>query len=92
VRAFCLGGHSPPYSLTRRQRQNQQQRPLARRHPNRTNSVVLQPAGSDGAADRGLRHLYWHGCMFPNAMLEQQQTWNTILATMLRVCKAHGWN
>jgi hypothetical protein len=30
--------------------------------------------------------------MFPNAMLEEQRTWNTILATMLRVREAHGWN
>ena len=30
--------------------------------------------------------------MFPNAMLEKQQTWNTILATMIKVRDAHGWN
>jgi hypothetical protein len=29
--------------------------------------------------------------MFPNAMLESQQTWNTILATMLKVREAHGY-
>ena len=29
-------------------------------------------------ADHGLRHICWDGCMFPNAMLEQQQTWSTI--------------
>ena len=29
--------------------------------------------------------------MFPNAMLENQQTWNTILATMIKVRDAHGW-
>ena len=29
--------------------------------------------------------------MFPNAMLETQETWNTILATMVKVRQAHGW-
>jgi hypothetical protein len=44
------------------------------------------------AAARGIRHICWDGCMFPNAMLERQQTWNTILATMLKVRDAHGWS
>jgi hypothetical protein len=30
--------------------------------------------------------------MFPNATLETQQTWNTILATMLQVRETAGWN
>ena len=37
----------------------------------------------EGAADRGIRHICWDGCMFPNAKLEQQETWNTILAAMI---------
>jgi hypothetical protein len=44
------------------------------------------------AKARGIRHICWDGCMFPNAMLEDQQTWNTILATMVKVREAHGWN
>jgi hypothetical protein len=44
-----------------------------------------------GAAERGMQHICWDGCMFPNAVLEQQQTWNTILATMLQVQAAYGW-
>jgi hypothetical protein len=44
------------------------------------------------ARSRGIRHICWDGCMFPNAMLENQQTWNTILGTMLKVREAHGWN
>lgn len=44
-----------------------------------------------GAADRGIKHICWDGCMFPNAMLEEQSTWNTILAAMLKVRAAHGW-
>jgi hypothetical protein len=30
--------------------------------------------------------------MFPNAMLENPKTWNTILGTMIKVRDAHGWN
>jgi sugar phosphate isomerase/epimerase len=44
------------------------------------------------AQARGIRHICWDGCMFPNAMLEDQQTWNTILATMIKVRDAHGWS
>jgi hypothetical protein len=44
-----------------------------------------------GASDRGIKHICWDGCMFPNAMLEDQSTWNTILAAMLKVRAAHGW-
>ncbi len=45
-----------------------------------------------GAAERGIKHICWDGCMFPNAMLEDQQTWNTILDVMLKVREAHGWD
>ncbi len=45
-----------------------------------------------GASGRGIKHICWDGCMFPNAMLEEQQTWNTILAAMLKVREAHGWS
>jgi sugar phosphate isomerase/epimerase len=44
-----------------------------------------------GAADRGIKHICWDGCMFPNAMLEKPETWNTILGAMIRVREAHGW-
>ncbi len=44
-----------------------------------------------GAADRGIKHICWDGCMFPNAMLENVSTWNTILNTMIKVRDAHGW-
>lgn len=45
-----------------------------------------------GASERGIRHICWDGCMFPNAVLENQQTWNTILAAMIKVREAHGWS
>lgn len=43
------------------------------------------------AAARGIKHICWDGCMFPNAMLENPKTWNTILDTMIQVRNAHGW-
>ena len=45
-----------------------------------------------GAKDRGIRHICWDGCMFPNEMLETQETWNTILDAMIQVRDACGWN
>jgi len=44
-----------------------------------------------GAVDRGVKHICWDGCMFPNATLEKPQTWNTILGAMIKVRDAHGW-
>jgi sugar phosphate isomerase/epimerase len=44
------------------------------------------------AAERGIRHICWDGCMFPNATLENPKTWNTILDTMIKVRNAHGWS
>jgi sugar phosphate isomerase/epimerase len=44
------------------------------------------------AAERGIKHICWDGCMFPNATLENPKTWNTILDTMIKVRNAHGWS
>ena len=54
---------------------------------------IVRTAGYwlQGAEDRSLRHICWDGCMFPNAMLQEQKTWNTILATMAKVREGHGW-
>jgi len=43
------------------------------------------------APSRGIKHICWDGCMFPNATLETPATWNSILDTMIRVRDAHGW-
>jgi len=43
------------------------------------------------APARGIQHICWDGCMFPNAMLETPGTWNTILDAMIKVRDAHGW-
>ena len=38
-----------------------------------------------------MRHICWDGCMFPNAVMESQDTWNKILGAMVAVRDAHGW-
>ena len=42
----------------------------------------------EGAAARGMKHICWDGCMFPNATLENPKTWNTILSAMVKVKQA----
>jgi hypothetical protein len=39
-----------------------------------------------------IKHMCWDGCMFPNAVMEQQETWNKILGAMATVRDQHGWN
>lgn len=39
----------------------------------------------EGAAERGIKHLCWDGCMFTNQVMMQPQTWNAILAAMVNV-------
>ncbi|MBK8100974.1 MAG: sugar phosphate isomerase/epimerase [Planctomycetes bacterium] len=46
----------------------------------------------DGSPNRVIQHMCWDGCMFPNKVMETQQTWNDILAAMLSVRDAHGWS
>jgi sugar phosphate isomerase/epimerase len=45
-----------------------------------------------GRLERRLEHICWDGCMFPNAIMTQQQTWNDVLRVMQSVRDAHGWN
>jgi hypothetical protein len=47
--------------------------------------------GDDGRLTKAFRHICWDGCMFPNATMMQQETWNDILRAMLAVRDAHGW-
>ncbi len=35
--------------------------------------------------ERGIQHICWDGCMFPNETLEKQDTWQTILQAMVDV-------
>jgi hypothetical protein len=45
----------------------------------------------NGALTKKIKHLCWDGCMFSNEVMLKQQTWNDILAAMLGVRAAHGW-
>ena len=42
-------------------------------------------------ATKKIRHICWDGCMFPNAVMQKQETWNNILAAMIQVRENHGW-
>jgi hypothetical protein len=46
----------------------------------------------NGAVTKKIRHLCWDGCMFPNKVMEDPQTWNDILEVMIKVRDAHGWS
>jgi hypothetical protein len=48
--------------------------------------------GDNGEPTRAVQHICWDGCMFPNATMMRQQTWNDILDTMIAVRNAHGWS
>jgi sugar phosphate isomerase/epimerase len=45
----------------------------------------------NGKPTRAVQHICWDGCMFPNATMAQQKTWNDILGVMVAVRNAHGW-
>jgi len=44
-----------------------------------------------GNLTKAFRHVCWDGCMFPNMVMMQAQTWNDILGVMIAVRDAHGW-
>jgi len=44
-----------------------------------------------GELTKAFKHICWDGCMFSNEVMRKQQTWNDILATMIKVRKLHGW-
>ena len=44
-----------------------------------------------GDLRKDIKHICWDGCMFPNEILHEQKTWNTILDTMISVQNIHGW-
>ena len=46
----------------------------------------------EGNVARQLRHICWDGCMFPNAVMTQQKTWDDVLSVMAAVRDAHGWD
>lgn len=45
-----------------------------------------------GQLTKACRHICWDGCMFPNSVMHDPGTWNSILRTMIFVRDAHGWD
>jgi sugar phosphate isomerase/epimerase len=58
---------------------------------------IVRDAGAwmrddSGQPTHAFAHICWDGCMFPNAVMLNQQTWNDVLRVMIAVRNAHGWN
>jgi hypothetical protein len=45
----------------------------------------------EGQLTKKFQHICWDGCMFPNKTMLDPKTWNDILAAMVSVRDAHGW-
>jgi hypothetical protein len=45
-----------------------------------------------GTPTRAFEHICWDGCMFPNNMMLSPEIWRDVLATMIKVRNAHGWD
>jgi sugar phosphate isomerase/epimerase len=63
--------------------------------PNGKLDIVRDSAGwlrdDSGEPTRVIRHICWDGCMFPDSVMMQDQTWEAILGKMIEVRDAHGW-
>jgi sugar phosphate isomerase/epimerase len=46
----------------------------------------------NGNLTRAIQHICWDGCMFTNETMMKPETCRNILATMIAVRNAHGWN
>ena len=46
----------------------------------------------NGELTKAFKHICWDGCMFPNAVLNEQKTWNDILAAMIKVRNLNNWS
>ncbi len=58
---------------------------------------IVRDAGAwlrdgNGHVTRATEHICWDGCMFPNAVMTDPQTWNDVLSVMIAVRDAHGWD
>jgi sugar phosphate isomerase/epimerase len=65
-------------------------------HPNGKLDIV-RDAGAwmlddDGRPTRAFQHICWDGCMFPNSVMMQPETWRDILRVMIAVRDANGWD
>jgi sugar phosphate isomerase/epimerase len=45
-----------------------------------------------GKPTKAVQHICWDGCMFPNAMMLAPETWRQVLATLIKVRDADGWD
>jgi len=45
-----------------------------------------------GNLTKAFNHICWDGCMFPNEVMHKQETWNSILETLIKVRDQHGWS
>ncbi|MEJ7645565.1 MAG: TIM barrel protein [Chryseolinea sp.] len=45
----------------------------------------------NGKLTKAFKHVCWDGCMFPNDVMLKQQTWDDILAALIKVRRQHGW-
>jgi hypothetical protein len=45
-----------------------------------------------GQPTKAVQHICWDGCMFPNDVMMKPETWNNILAAMIKVRDQHGWS
>jgi sugar phosphate isomerase/epimerase len=45
-----------------------------------------------GKPTKAFQHICWDGCMFPNAMMLAPDTWRQVLATLIKVRDANGWD
>ncbi|MCB0687291.1 MAG: TIM barrel protein [Saprospiraceae bacterium] len=45
----------------------------------------------EGNLTKKMQHICWDGCMFSNAVMLRQETWNDILQAMINVREMHGW-
>jgi hypothetical protein len=57
-----------------------------------TRAAGLWLRDANGNVTKSTQHINWDGCMFSNETMTNPQTWNDILATMIAVRDAHGWN
>ena len=58
---------------------------------------IVRVAGSwmrdeHGNLTHAFQHICWDGCMFPNETMMKPDTWRDVLATMIAVRNAHGWD
>jgi hypothetical protein len=46
----------------------------------------------NGKLTKAFQHICWDGCMFPNDVMHDPQTWRDVLGAMIAVRNAHGWS